>query len=166
MRSKAALGNHPLHPLLVTLPVGAFFLVLLGDIGSLMTKDPFWYRFSFDCLAVGILSALVAASVGSIDYLTVKMSVPGRRLATIHMILNLSAVVLYIIDWWLRRHGGALGTNLWMPVVVLEIIALCTSSELFGQVGNGTKRGSGPSGLKLRPQFGGAAGVGARWFSA
>jgi uncharacterized membrane protein len=94
MRSKAALGNHPLHPLLVTLPVGAFSLVLLGDIGSLITQDPFWYRFSFDCLAVGILSALVAASVGLIDYLTVTMSVPGRKLATIHMILNLSAVVL------------------------------------------------------------------------
>jgi len=124
MRSKAALGNHPLHPLLVTLPVGAFSLVLLGDIGSLITQDPFWYRFSFDCLAVGILSALVAASVGLIDYLTVTMSAPGRKLATIHMILNLSAVVLYIIDWWLRRHDGALGTNLWIPVVVLEIIAL------------------------------------------
>ncbi len=52
------------------------------------------------------------------------MSAAGRKLATIHMILNLSAVVLYIIDWWLRRHDGALGTNLWIPVVVLEIIAL------------------------------------------
>ncbi len=124
MKSKAALGNHPIHPLLVTLPVGAFSLVLLGDIASLITQDPFWYRFSFDCLVVGILSALLAASVGFIDYVTVTMSTAGRKLATIHMVLNLSAVVLYIIDWWLRRNAGALGTNLWIPAVVLEIIAL------------------------------------------
>jgi len=52
------------------------------------------------------------------------MSAAGRRLATIHMELNLSAVVLYIVDWWLRRNDGALGTNLWIPVVVLEIVAL------------------------------------------
>jgi uncharacterized membrane protein len=124
MKSKAALGNHPIHPLLVTLPVGAFSLVLLGDIASLITQDPFWYRFSFDCLVAGILSALLAASVGLIDYVTVTMSAAGRKLATIHMVLNLSAVVLYIIDWWLRRNAGALGTNLWIPAVVLEIIAL------------------------------------------
>ena len=42
----------------------------------------------------------------------------------------------------------------------------CTSSEPFGQVSNGFKRGSGPSGLNLRLQMHGAAGVVARWSSA
>ena len=42
----------------------------------------------------------------------------------------------------------------------------CMSSEPFGQVGNGFKRGSGPSELKLWLQSGDAAGVVARWFSA
>ena len=40
----------------------------------------------------------------------------------------------------------------------------CMSSEPFGQVSNGIKRGSGPSGLKLRLQSGDAAGAVARWF--
>src|SRR5271154_478170 len=38
----------------------------------------------------------------------------------------------------------------------------CTSSEPFGQVSNGIKRGSGPSELKLRLQSGDAGGVVAR----
>src|SRR5208282_2530036 len=38
----------------------------------------------------------------------------------------------------------------------------CTSSEPFGQVSNGFKRGSGPSGLNLRLQMHDAAGVVAR----
>ena len=42
----------------------------------------------------------------------------------------------------------------------------CTSSEPFGQVSKGFKRGSGPSELKLRLQVSSAAGVVARWFSA
>ena len=32
MRSRAAIGNHPIHPMLVPLPIGAFFLALVGDV--------------------------------------------------------------------------------------------------------------------------------------
>lgn len=39
----------------------------------------------------------------------------------------------------------------------------CMSSEPFGQVGNGFKRGSGPSELKLRLRFADAAGVAVQW---
>lgn len=31
MRSKAAIGNHPIHPMIVPIPIGAFTLALLGD---------------------------------------------------------------------------------------------------------------------------------------
>lgn len=41
---------------------------------------------------------------------------------------------------------------------------LCMSSEPFGQVSNGFKRGFGPSELKLWLQTDDAAGVVARWF--
>ena len=50
--------------------------------------------------------------------------------------------------------------------VPAETLAGCTSSEPFGQVSNRIKRGSGPSGLKLRLRMHGAAGVVARWSSA
>src|SRR5271155_5267321 len=43
---------------------------------------------------------------------------------------------------------------------------ICTSSEPFGQVSNGFKRGSGPSELKLWLREHDAAGVVARWFLA
>jgi uncharacterized membrane protein len=77
MKSKAAMADHPIHPLVVTIPVATFALVLLGDIASIITRDPYWYRFSFDCLTIGILSALLAATFGFIDYLTVEMNVTG-----------------------------------------------------------------------------------------
>jgi len=49
---------------------------------------------------------------------------------------------------------------------MLTLVNPCTSSEPFGQVSNRIKRGSGPSGLKLRLRMHGAAGVVARWSSA
>ena len=32
MKSKAAIGGRPIHPALVTIPIGAFVLALIGDI--------------------------------------------------------------------------------------------------------------------------------------
>lgn len=99
MKSRAAIGNHPIHPALVPLPIGAFFLLLVGDIAHASTGSDFWYQFGFACLSVGILAALAAAVFGFIDYFKVKMSMSGFRIARTHMILNLTGVVLYAFNW-------------------------------------------------------------------
>ena len=137
MKSRAAIGNHPVHPALVTLPIGAFFLVLVGDIAHARTDTDFWYAFSSICLGAGIVTALVAAIAGFVDYFGVKMSVAGFRTARIHMFLNLTGVVLYTINWFLRRGNGALHTPRWGLVFGLEVvtfIALGISGWLGGRI--------------------------------
>jgi uncharacterized membrane protein len=137
MRSRAAIGNHPVHPALVSLPIGAFFLMLVGDIAHASTGADFWYAFSFVCLGVGIVTALVAAIAGFIDYFGVRMSDAGFRVARIHMVLNLTGVVLYAVNWLLRRGDGALHTPRWDLVFGLEVVtflALGLSGWLGGRV--------------------------------
>ncbi len=137
MKSKAAIGNHPVHPALVSLPIGAFFLVFVGDVAHASTGADFWYAFSFVCLGVGIVTALVAAIAGFIDYFGVRMSDAGFRIARIHMVLNLTGVVLYTINWFLRRGNGALHTSRWDLVFGLEVVtflALGVSGWLGGRV--------------------------------
>lgn len=137
MKSRAAIGNHPVHSALVTLPIGAFFLVLVGDIAHARTDTDFWYAFSFICLGAGIVTALVAAIAGFVDYFGVKMSVAGFRTARIHMFLNLTGVVLYTINWFLRRGNGALHTPRWGLVFGLEVvtfIALGIAGWLGGRI--------------------------------
>jgi uncharacterized membrane protein len=93
MRSKAAIGTHPIHPMIVPLPIGAFFLALVGDILHLSGRDPFWYRFAGFCIAIGVVTALLAAVFGAIEYFGVKMSAAGARVATWHAILHKVGVV-------------------------------------------------------------------------
>jgi uncharacterized membrane protein len=38
MKSKTAIGNHPIHPTLVPIPIGAFFIALLDD--AMYTASP------------------------------------------------------------------------------------------------------------------------------
>src|SRR5689334_19774279 len=98
MKSKAAIGNHPIHPALVCLPIGAFFLALVGDVAHAATGADFWYELAYVSIGVGVLTALAAAVAGFVDYFGVHMSATAGRLATTHMLINLAGVVLYAVN--------------------------------------------------------------------
>jgi len=122
MKSRAALGDHPIHPALVPFPIGAFFLALVGDVTYLVTRNPFWWDAVFYCIGVGILTALLAAIAGFVDYFGVHMSQAGRRVATIHMALNLVAVALYVVSFLLRLSPDAVYSGRWIAAIVFEML--------------------------------------------
>ena len=124
MQSKAAIGKHPIHSALVTIPIGAFLLALIGDISTTTVGDPIWFKFSHYCIGIGILAALLAAIFGSVDYFAVKMTPYAKKLATTYMGLNLVAVILYIIDFFLRTNNAVFQSDQWTGVMGLEAIAL------------------------------------------
>jgi uncharacterized membrane protein/nitrite reductase/ring-hydroxylating ferredoxin subunit len=103
MKSRAHFRSHPIHPALIPFPL-AFLLGAFGfDVAGVITKHTaFWMTGSYLAVA-GVIAALLAAVPGFIDYFTV---VPpqstGKRRATRHMMLNLSAVVLFASARFLR----------------------------------------------------------------
>jgi len=124
MRSKAAIGDHPIHPALVPIPIGAFFLALVGDVmHAVVPADPFWYDLAFVCVGIGLIAAVVAAVAGAIDYLGVTMSQKAYRLATLHAILNVSALILYAVTFLVRRNRSAETGPRWPVAMALEIVA-------------------------------------------
>ena len=126
MKSRAAIGNHPIHPALVCLPIGAFFLAFVGDVVHAVSGSDFWYTLSYACIGIGVLVALAAAVFGFIDYFGVRMSRQAGRLATVHMLLNLTVVAIYVVTFLLRRNGGALHTPRWPLAFILELVAFGT----------------------------------------
>jgi uncharacterized membrane protein len=102
MRSRAAIGGHPIHPGLVAIPIGAFTFVLVADVVCWWTGNLGWGDAARYALIVGIVGALLAAVFGFIDYFKVTMSDAGFKVARIHMILNLTAVALFALSLWLR----------------------------------------------------------------
>jgi uncharacterized membrane protein/nitrite reductase/ring-hydroxylating ferredoxin subunit len=105
MRSTAQFQGHPIHPMLIPFPfaflTGAFAFDLLG----VLMDDVAWWTTGGHLAAAGILTALLAAIPGFIDYLyTVPPRSSGKRRATYHMAANLSAVALMVLAWTIR--GG------------------------------------------------------------
>jgi uncharacterized membrane protein len=137
MRSKAAIGKHPIHPMIVPIPIGAFFLAFAGDIAHAATADAFWYRFSYVCIGAGLLFAALAAVFGIIEYVGVQMSAPGKKLAGWHARFNVAVILLYGVSFWLRRGDGALGTDRWplaMGLAILAFLLLGVSGWLGGNL--------------------------------
>jgi uncharacterized membrane protein len=107
MRSHASIRNHPIHPMLVAFPIGLWILSLLCDIAyHAGPHNPFWKGMAFFSMLVGTLGAIAAAIPGFIDYVAIR-DLQVKRVAMIHMILNLVIVVLFIFNLGMRFSAPA-----------------------------------------------------------
>lgn len=105
MQGKAVIGNHPIHPMLVALPIGFFVGAAVSDIISIWGNPAFWPVMSRWLIAFGVIGALLAALFGFIDYFTAPMSNVTKRTATTHMGLNLIVVVIYAASFFVRLNA-------------------------------------------------------------
>ena len=87
--SRAAILGHPVHPMLIPFPIAFLTGLLATDIAWWQSRDAFWARVSAWLLEAGLLTGLVAALVGLIDFIGVRR-VRQHRAGWIHL---LSAIV-------------------------------------------------------------------------
>jgi len=108
MHSKVSIAKHPLHPALVALPIGLLVWAFVADLIYLGTgKDATWYDISFYSALAGIVTALVAALPGFVDYLTLAKGTNVNDMALLHMGTNLLVVALFIVAAALQWDDGA-----------------------------------------------------------
>jgi uncharacterized membrane protein len=134
MRTPANLAGHPIHPMLVTIPIGLWVFSLVADLVALRSADPeTWAIVALYSLVGGIIGALCAAVPGLIDLLSLEDKAI-KTTAFVHMSINLTIVVLYIINAWLRRgdEGAVGGTPLLLSVIA--ILMLLVSGWLGGKM--------------------------------
>lgn len=104
-RSTARIGSHPIHPMLVPFPIVCFIGVLVADIVFLNNHDPGWATASRYLLGIGLVMAALAAVAGLTDFLGDKR-IQGAD-AIKHMLANVTAVVLQVVNLAVRWHSDA-----------------------------------------------------------
>ena len=133
MRSKASYKSHPIHPALIPFPL-AFLVGGFGfNAAGMLFSDAALETTGGWLTAIGIAAALVAAIPGLIDYLyTVPPNSTGKQRATRHMVVNLSAVVLFGLSLVLR--GGISGQPTWINLFLegLGTVLLAVGGWLGG----------------------------------
>src|SRR3954468_7969656 len=99
----AAVDGHPLHPVVVPLPIGAFVGAFVADVAYLRTRDRFWARGARVLTAAGLGTGLLAGSLGALDFVGRR---PIRRhpSAWVHAGGNLSVLGLALGSLALRSR--------------------------------------------------------------
>lgn len=142
-RSTATIAGHPIHPLLVTLPIGFWVGAFLTDIAYVIWPWASWAYFSSWLIAAGIGTALLAAIFGFIDFFG-EPRIRQIRKAWYHMIGNLIAVVLSVVNLFVHNRDGALavvplGITLSGIVVLLLLFNGWMGGELVFRAGVGVR---------------------------
>lgn len=129
--STVAIAGHPLHPLSVIFPIAFLAAALGSDFGYWLTKDFFWARASLWLIGLGLAGGLLAAAIGLSDFLKIER-VRKRTAGWAHLILNVSLLVLTLVNFLLRLGDAESRILPWGLVLSLIVGTLTSLSGWFG----------------------------------
>ena len=132
MTTRVTIAGHPIHAMLVTIPIGLWIFTLTSDVVFAVTGDSRWEATALFTLVGGIVGALLAAVPGFFDLLGLHER-QERRVGIIHMSLNLAIVVVQVINFAVRSAFQG-DTNLSFALSALAVAALLVSGWLGGQL--------------------------------
>jgi uncharacterized membrane protein len=121
-RSTAAIGGHPIHPLLVPFPIAFLVGALLTDIVFWRTADLFWSRSSEWLIGAGLVMGALAAVAGLTDFLTISR-VRSLAAGWVHFLGNAAALVLALWNL-LRRTSGEPGAAVVPNGIILSAVVV------------------------------------------
>jgi uncharacterized membrane protein len=133
MRTPANIAGHPIHPMLVTIPIGLWIFSLVTDLVSMRSAAPeLGHAIAYWTLIGGIVGAVLAAIPGLVDLLSLR-DTGIKKTALIHMGINLTVVVIYVVNAVLRHRSPE---NLGLPITlsVITILMLLVSGWLGGKM--------------------------------
>jgi uncharacterized membrane protein len=126
IRSTASIAGHPLHPMIIPFPLALLVILPLVDFAFVFTSDPFWARAALWLAGAGLLSGLVAAGVGLIDFITLPI-VRRHRAAWIHAGGNAMAMALTFVSLWLRMEdpvAAVVPSGILLSIVVAILLTI------------------------------------------
>ena len=159
MESKVKFLGHPIHPMLIVLPLGLFIAAVVFDALYLWRGSPTFAAVAYWNIAAGIIGGLLAALFGLVDWFAIPSGTRAKRIGLLHGASNVVVVGAFALVWWLRADSA--GTAPTMNLFFLELAALLLGAvagwlggELVDRLGVGVDDGAhldAPSSLSGRP---------------
>jgi uncharacterized membrane protein len=159
MESRMKLLGHPVHPMLIVLPLGLFIAAVAFDALYLWGGTPTFAAVGYWNIAGGIIGGLLAAVFGLIDWLAIRGGTRAKRIGLLHGGSNVVVVLAFAFVWLTRSNTVDLAPS--TAIFILEVGALLLGSvagwlggELVDRLGVGVDDGAhldAPSSLSGRP---------------
>ncbi|HEX8904852.1 MAG TPA: DUF2231 domain-containing protein [Longimicrobiaceae bacterium] len=158
MEAQAKLFGHPIHQMLIVLPLGLLSGVVIFDVVRLVLGGDPWATVAFWLIPAGVLAGLLAAIFGFTDWLGIPAGTRAKRVGAIHGVGNVAVVALFALSWLLRRsdpiHPATIALVLSFAGGGLSMLTGWLGGELVDRLGVGVDPGANldaPSSLSHRP---------------
>ena len=132
MESRVKLLGHPIHPMLIVLPLGLLSIGVLFDVLYLVTGTETFAEVAFWNITAGILGGLLAALFGAIDWWAIPKDTRARRIGMWHGLGNLVIVGLFVVSWLLRQADHTYAPDLLPMLLGLIAVGLALVTAWLG----------------------------------
>jgi len=132
--SSANVAGHPMHPILITLPIGFFVATFLFDIVYWQTGREAFATGALWLLGAGIVGAALAAVTGIIDFLG------DQRIRNIsdawqHAIGNVILVLIQLFSFYQRyRYGASAVVPLGLVLSLISVLIMLFTGWKGGEM--------------------------------
>jgi uncharacterized membrane protein len=159
MESKAKFLGHPIHPMLIVLPLGLFISAVVFDALYLWRGNSAFATVAYWNILGGIFGGVLAAVFGAIDWFAIPSGTRAKRIGLLHGASNVIVVGMFAVVWLMR--GNSVDFVPSAGIFFIEVAALLLGSvagwlggELVDRLGVGVDNGAhldAPSSLSGLP---------------
>lgn len=107
MEARAKLFGHPVHQMLIVLPLGLLTGVIIFDVIGLLAAGDQWTIVSYWLIPAGVLAGLLAAVFGFADWTKIPSGTRARSVGALHGVGNVVVVALFAASWLVRGDASA-----------------------------------------------------------
>jgi uncharacterized membrane protein len=103
--STAAIGGHPIHPMIVPFPIAFFVGAFVTDLVYWHAPDAMWETFSIWLITAGLVMSGFAALAGLIDFAG-NRRIRALKPAWPHVLGNVLAIALSVVNAFVHSRDG------------------------------------------------------------
>lgn len=132
--SSANVAGHPMHPILITLPIGMFVAVFIFDLVFWQTGNQAFATGSLWLLNAGLIAAALAAVTGLIDFLG-DHRIRALGDAWQHAIGNVILVLVQLFSFYQRyRYGTSAVVPLGLSLSLVAVLIMLFTGWKGGEM--------------------------------
>lgn len=132
MKGRATIAGHPIHQIMIPLPLGALIVATAFDVIVAFGGPAELSIAAFWSMLAGVLTGVAAAVFGVIDWTKIPVGTRAKRIGVIHALVNVIALVLFAIAVWLRHDEPSYLANTLVLGLELGAFAFAGMGGYFG----------------------------------
>jgi uncharacterized membrane protein len=122
VESRLKVAGHPVHPMLITFPLGLLVTAVIFDAANLLGGPSLLGEVAYWNILAGLIGGVVAGAAGLVDLVAIPNGTRAKRVAVSHALVNFGVLLLFAVILMVRmgsEHRAA-GAGLF----VVELLAL------------------------------------------